>query len=598
MALTLPATTLAALAEIESTQRPTVDYEVAGKLAGLHQAEGLSEDERRGGWAESSAFNFQLMEESPWHTRYGPTFTGTKHDGSPYYGPDIAEIDEEIVNHWEHRSSDAKHPVLRARYADVTWDLKKVVTGIQADIRLAQRAIDAYLDGIKAKLFPEPQIIAVHAALRALTLALSINDKPRIQQAKDVMIALFNENAQPGHTGVWGTLYDALTDNQKVGLTAEERDVLIQGLQDILDAAIVQGDAQNLDPWSAEHAARRLAAHHDQQGRKEEAQKVIRAYGSAFEQLAAQARPMLAMTWLQRLIDDYKNRGMKEDAARVQAASAEKGKNVASDLKEVRTSVTITEEQMKEFVEDMTKGTTRDSLLRIAAQFIPNTEKIKAFLQGLLTTTPLMARIAVTRIVGDHFAAQAGRIEEDSEGRLIMQLAQNIQIGTVFLHESLAHLRNKTQLTADIILAVLDESPIFAPERRPLLQEGIQAYLNGDQTKAIHVIIPQIEQALRQLLSITGAATLKTGRNGTMQIKNLNDILREPTIKQSLGEDLRLYLLTFLADERGLNVRNNISHGLVPPEQFNQGLGDQTLHALLAVSLVRQKREPQGESIK
>jgi len=76
-----------------------------------------------------------------------------------------------------------------------------------------------------------------------------------------------------------------------------------------------------------------------------------------------------------------------------------------------------------------------------------------------------------------------------------------------------------------------------------------------------------------------------------MQLKNLNDILREPTIKASLGEDLRLYLLTFLADERGQNVRNNISHGLVPPAQFNQGLSDQTLHAVLAVSLVRQKSQ-------
>jgi hypothetical protein len=591
MSLTLPATTLAALEEIENAQQPTVDYEVSGKLSGLHQAEGLSEDERRGAWAEASAFNFRLMEESPWHTRYGPTFTATKNDGSPYYAPDIAEIDEEIINHWEQRSSVARHPLLRARYADVAWDLKKLVTGKQADIQLAQRAIDAYLDGITAKLYKDPQIIAVHAAQRALTLALSINDKNRIQQAKDVMLALFKENAQPGHIGVWATLYDALSDNKKVGLTPEEKDTLIQGLQHILDTAIIQGENQKFDPWSAEQAARRLAAHHEQQGKKEEAQKAIRAYGSAFEQLAAQANPMLAMTWLQPVHDEYKNRGMKDDAARVQAASAEKGKNIASDLKEVRTSVTITDEQMREFVEYMTQGSPHEALLRIAARFIPNTEKIKAFLQELLTTAPLMARIGVTRIVGDHFAAEAGSIEEDPEGRLIMQLAQNIQIENAFLHKSLAHLRTKTTLTADMILAVLDESPIFTPERRPLLREGIQAYLDGDHTKAIHVIIPQIEQALRQLLSLTGAATLKTGRNGMMQLKNLNDILREPTIKASLGEDLRLYLLTFLADERGQNVRNNISHGLVPPAQFNQGLSDQTLHAVLAVSLVRQKSQ-------
>jgi hypothetical protein len=86
---------------------------------------------------------------------------------------------------------------------------------------------------------------------------------------------------------------------------------------------------------------------------------------------------------------------------------------------------------------------------------------------------------------------------------------------------------------------------------------------------------------------------LKTGRNGTMQYKNLNDILREPAIKDALGEDLRLYLLTFLADERGQNIRNNVCHGLAPASQFNERLADQTLHALLAVGLVRKKTPDQ-----
>lgn len=76
-----------------------------------------------------------------------------------------------------------------------------------------------------------------------------------------------------------------------------------------------------------------------------------------------------------------------------------------------------------------------------------------------------------------------------------------------------------------------------------------------------------------------------------MQYKNLNDILREPVIKTSLGDDLRLYLLTLLADERGHNVRNNICHGLTLPEQLNEGLSTQTLHALLAVSLIRRNEE-------
>jgi hypothetical protein len=51
----------------------------------------------------------------------------------------------------------------------------------------------------------------------------------------------------------------------------------------------------------------------------------------------------------------------------------------------------------------------------------------------MLTAAPLMARIGVTRIVGDRFAAQAGSIEQDPEGRLMMPLAQNLDIQNLFL---------------------------------------------------------------------------------------------------------------------------------------------------------------------
>jgi hypothetical protein len=45
---------------------------------------------------------------------------------------------------------------------------------------------------------------------------------------------------------------------------------------------------------------------------------------------------------------------------------------------------------------------------------------------------------------------------------------------------------------------VLGTVPYMSPEqaRRALIAEGVQAHLDRDHTKAIHVIIPQIEQAL------------------------------------------------------------------------------------------------------
>jgi hypothetical protein len=210
----------------------------------------------------------------------------------------------------------------------------------------------------------------------------------------------------------------------------------------------------------------------------------------------------------------------------------------------------------------------------------------------MLSRAPILARIEVTRIVDGHFAAQAGSIETDPDGRLIMQLAQYIDGEDLFLVPALERIRERHLPDARTILSVLEASPIFDPERRVLIEDGIQAYIAGDHVKATHVFVPQVEHTLRRLLTLLGVPTLRAGRNGIMQVKNLNEILREAAIQTALGEDLQLYLLTLLVDQRGQNIRNMICHGFASPVHLNQRVADRMLHVLLTLSLVREKPSP------
>lgn len=589
MLLPLPVTTHSMLEELDRRREPLLEYQIADQLSAFHRADGLSDVERNGAWAEAAAFHFMPIKGGPWGTYYGPFASATAADGKPWYAPDIAQIDNEIIFHWESRFDVAQHPVLRARYADLVWDLNKRVTGTPPQIKYANGAIDAYLDAVESGLYKEPPIHVVEASRRALQLALSIGDTDRIGRTKQAMTKLFNQG-QPGEVGVWGTAYDTLLESKKIGITSEERQHLVDGLEQILEACTNQDGKNNFDPWSGQAAAHRLASHYEREGRQDDVQRVIRTYGKAFEYLASQAGPMFAMSWLQPVHDEYKNRGMHEDALRVSTASAEKGKDVAQDLKPLKASFAVTDDRFSQFIETMTEGSVPEALLRVTAQFIPKSGNIKAMLQETLTSAPLMARIGITKIVGDHFAAEAGSIENDPEGRLIMGIADHLQLQNGFLQASLTRLREKVDLTPESILEVLDLSPVFDQERRAFLEEGIKAYVAGDHIKAIHVLIPQIEQALRQTLLFCGGSALKGGRNGVMQQKNLNDILREPALAKALGEDIRLYLLTLLADERGVNIRNTVCHGLAGFNELNPGLSAQILHALLTVSLVRKKQ--------
>ena len=107
--------------------------------------------------------------------------------------------------------------------------------------------------------------------------------------------------------------------------------------------------------------------------------------------------------------------------------------------------------------------------------------------------------------------------------------------------------------------------------------------------KAIHVLVPQIEHLLRMFLGRLGIPTRKTVRNqpGITDAKNMNDVLADVRVKESLTENLWRYLAVVYIDRRGLNLRNDLAHGLVPRAGFKRSIADRIFHTLLALSRMR-----------
>jgi hypothetical protein len=68
----------------------------------------------------------------------------------------------------------------------------------------------------------------------------------------------------------------------------------------------------------------------------------------------------------------------------------------------------------------------------------------------------------------------------------------------------------------------------------------------------------------------------------------MNDVLDDARVRQILTENLWRYLAILYVDRKGgLNLRNNLAHGLVGPEIFNRQMADRVFHSLLALSLIR-----------
>jgi lysyl-tRNA synthetase class 1 len=117
-----------------------------------------------------------------------------------------------------------------------------------------------------------------------------------------------------------------------------------------------------------------------------------------------------------------------------------------------------------------------------------------------------------------------------------------------------------------------------------LLREGIQAWYEGDYVKAIHVLVPQVEHALRSIARELGLPVTKPapGGVGASVAINMSDMLyNRPEITQALGEDLTLHFKALYADPKGFNLRNFLAHGMMDAASMTFGTATRVIHTLL-----------------
>jgi lysyl-tRNA synthetase class 1 len=587
------------LSRFEEATEPHMEVELSDALRNaINGYPNLSAEDFKGFQAEWAAFLFHERpdKDSVWNTYFAPMMTVPRQDGTEFRSPDIKDLDAEVVAFWEGRARSVQNPVMRARYADLVWDLKRAITNERPSHEYAQIAIDAYLDATEKRRYTM-DIDGVGWLRRALDLSLSLNDHARTARVVATIFEFYGAVAKPQRAGVWVFPFDALYGRKDL-LTPGQESKIIADLETMLAKTSGEGSPEEFDPFGAQAAAERLAQHYRRLNDSASVRRVIKTYGQAFERMSKDASPMLATAWLQPVIERYEQEGLKQEAEQLQMESAEKGKNIASEMREVSVTVDIKPEDVERLVQDLTSGDLRTSLLRIAVYFIPKVSETRQLLEKMRTDAPLMSMIRIVRVESDgHPSSIIGPIEEDLEGRLHKQLGDTISFYQPFLARTLTVLRERYSPTVVDISSFLGESPLFPAGGNDLLREGLAAYEREDFVKAIHVLVPQIEHTLRNFLTLIDIPPLKTVKRhpGIMDAKSMNDVLSDDRVRQALTEDLWRYLSVLYIDRRGgLNLRNDLAHGLAGAKAFSRSIADRVFHSLLALSLMRAKQDPQS----
>lgn len=389
----------------------------------------------------------------------------------------------------------------------------------------------------------------------------------------------------------WAYCFDHLVAEQ-VPLAPAQEDQIISDLEARLERLAGTGEVS--DPWSAKDVAYRLATYYRRKGRKDDVRRVLMTPGRAFEELAKTAMPMVGAAWMRDMYDLYREFGLTAEAEALDPLLAELGQKTKGDLRPITRDVEIPRERFEEVAKAVSGSDLSNSLSLVARAFLVDPERAEQDVLRLAKEAPLHAVLPQVYLDARGRAeSEVGGVDDDIQGRVVAQMRDRMgTVDAVFLRHAIRTVIERFTPSATALTDCLFQSPVFEAPQRGLVERAMQAYLDDDWAAFAHLVVPQLEQAVRTLVIKLGGSHLAPRRGGGLNLRPLDDLLRDSKVDALLKPKFCRYLQVVLTDQRGLNLRNAICHGYLPADQFGQLLADRLFHVLVFLGQLRESTPP------
>jgi hypothetical protein len=489
--------------------------------------------------------------------------------------PEIFQhLTDEHLNFLAEILDEVSDPELKARIADILW-LRL------GNIDMAKKAIDAYLE-ITIDLENPIMLFRLAKIERALRLGLSINANDKVKKIVARIEAIINDSNGKDPWGVSTNLMELLQEKK-----LQER----QLFDPIKYAVIAEEWAKQAELDHDWHGARRywgITAEWHHIGKNVEKAHTARMYTAETYRKEAEDSLNKHPTSYFKASQDLKK--AFEAFERLKSQCEEKGE-INTKLEEIHKRLL---EYQQKSSNELIVISSELNLSQKEMEVVISNVKGKEFLEAISG----LARFVIPRQV----SVSSQTVEENGLSGLFPEGKIN-EMGKVVAHQSsnnqeeaaryqkiyaLAfieparkqiiseHIIQKSEdhkIKESYLLPLVSNNPFVPSGREHLFVKGLYAGLIGDFITSTHILIPQIENSVRYLLSNRGAITsgIDNKNNGIQQENNLNTTLfpsKYPQITSIFDEDTLFELQGLLIEKSGSNLRNRMAHGLINDNEF------------------------------
>ena len=513
------------------------------------------------------------------------------------YPPPVEAFPAAGVVYFQQRLEQSRHPSVRARLGDFLWLRTK-------QIGMAEIAVAEYLKAIPQILDSDRgRSMACTYLGRATYLVISLRRPTTallgtIRSLAERFVA--EQDASVAH------LLSATKD--AIDLDADLGEWLIEHVSALAATRI---DGQAPSPLLERHLLESLL----DLGRVRRDEARARAFklriAQSFEKEAAQRAGeggLVESVLLQDAIRIYQAIGDGDAVDRLKPGIHGATQRAEEGLHTVSTEVEFPIAEMRHQVDRLlARGRERSpfahlQIFALTEGFWLKWSEIARFNAELNEQAPLQA--LVSKVVLTHDGRPLERPPDADKAREFDEVQRYTELFGLQLRFSgrkAAMLREREGWSFDLLMQALATGILFDEEVLQAVAPGIRSFEDGRHWEAVHVLVPQIERIIRKLAKSIGTEVFRyRADTGELHWSSLKALLEDPRVEHVLGKirpDLARQLRCLLIDPRGWNLRDDLSHGILPPHDgdkfsFTCVIILLTLAALVRADLICPPRTP------
>lgn len=508
--------------------------------------------------------------------RNKPRFMATFIDDNGTEWPDIKKFRDEQLKYYEKRLYETNNIFLKVRYSDFLFEYgDKKIAKNKYEISQSLLTSIVYICEHYSETSNYDSMIS-----RLVEVSLLMGNKKELKKAVELIylkINEFDDNNEYRRVYELSQLTrEILKSNHKKIIIEEYSNKIIIVLEKAIKNYFEDKDYQSHIMFCEELIQYRKFSLISSERKNELEKEIGKSYEleAEYQQGRKDKSLLVKALFLEKAMKHYSEIGEREKISemKILVKKTYEEYEKSNEMSLIKSTIEFSKEEIDKVIDSFISSDVQMSLDKIAYSnhLIPKITIIEDQVDKLSKEFPLQDFISKS-LLSDGKKIVENTTEEDNKtinfnSNYMNHLNINVEI---FLKAIFDKLILEFEISTEDFMQKFNRWELLDNKNIPFIEHGISRFLEKDYLSALHILVPQYESTVRRMFSKADYSTTSIRKGNTQQEVTFNEFLLRDDVKSAFGNDVHKLIQVVMVEQSGLNLRNEIAHGLIEFSKIN-----------------------------